>query len=187
MFAYGFSTWKTDRADPLRRGNTLKTDASAHNSSLGFGVRSPFAVGGFTIEPFARVLWQGSGRNAVTEGVTSPAALSLPGYGLNGTRLLFGAAFGPDITDALATPFTYRASLAFGEDLGDLVHPTVQASLAGTPYEINSPHVSRAFGQLNVSGTYKIIENGYAYVGLNGEARSNRLDGGVNAGFNFKF
>lgn len=188
LFGYGFSTWQTDRADPLRRFGALKTNASGHGSVFSVGVRSPFAVGyGLSIEPFTRVLWQGSSRNAVSEGLASPSALSLASYGLNGTRLLVGAAVGSDNSDPLATPFTYRASVAFGEDFGDLVYPTVQASLAGAGFQINAPKAGREFGQLNLSATYQVIDSAYLYVGLNGEAREHRLDGGVNAGFNFKF
>ena len=107
--------------------------------------------------------------------------------GLDGTRILVGTAVGPVNSDPLATTFTYRASIAFGEDFGDLIYPTVQASLAGANFQINSPKVGREFVQLNLSGTYHIIDNAYVYVGLNGDARENRMIGGVNAGFNFKF
>jgi fibronectin-binding autotransporter adhesin len=187
LFAYGFTTWQTERANPLYATGPLKSNASGSNTYWGVGVRSPWELGGFTVEPFLRVLWQNSNRGSVNEGVASPSALELGKYSLNGTRLLVGAAVGSEKRDPLAASLTYRASLAFGNDFGDLVHPSVQASLAGESFQINSPHVGRQFAQLNLSGTYRVIDNTYAYVGLNGEARENRLDGSVNAGFNFKF
>jgi fibronectin-binding autotransporter adhesin len=187
LFAYGFTTWQTERANPLYATGPLKTNASGSNTSWGVGVRSPWELGEFTVEPFLRVLWQNSNRDSVNEGTASPSALNLSQYSLNGTRLLVGTSVGSEKRDPLAASLTYRASLAFGNDFGDLVHPSVQASLAGESIQINSPHVGRQFAQLNLSGTYRVIANTYAYVGLNGEARENRLDGSVNAGFNFKF
>ena len=107
---------------------------------------------------------------------------------MHSTRFrLVGAAAGPGQRDPLQAPVTYRASLAFGNDFGDLIYPTVQASLGGQPYTIASPHVGRQFAQLNLSGTYRVAGSTYAYVGLNGEAREGRLDGSVNAGVNLTF
>ena len=74
--------------------------------------------------------------------------------------------------------------MAFGNDFGDLVHPSVPATLDGETILINSPSVGRQFGQLNLSGTYRIIDNASGYLGLNGEARSNRIDDGISARFN---
>ncbi|WP_262964665.1 autotransporter outer membrane beta-barrel domain-containing protein [Methylobacter psychrophilus] len=189
LFGYGFNTWQTHRADPLHISPTeLKTDANGNSTSVSVGARSAWSVGyGVSIEPFTRVLWQNSSRGAVNEGMTSPAALNLASYGLNGTRLLVGTAIGSDHSDPLSTMLTYRASIAFGEDFDDLVYPTVQASLVGTNFQINAPKVGREFAQLALSTTYKVIDSAYIYAGLNGEARENRLDGGVNAGFNLKF
>ena len=187
MFAYGFTTWQTERANPLYTTGPLKANASGSNTSWGVGLRSPWELGGFNVEPFVRVLWQNSNRGGANEGLASPAALNLGQYSLNGTRLLVGTALGSEKRDPLAVTVTCRASLAFGNDFGDLVHPSAQANLAGEPLQINSPHVGRQFVQLNLSGTYRVIDNTYAYVGLNGEARENRLDGSVNAGFNLGF
>lgn len=188
LFAYGFSTWQTERADPLRRSTTLKTNTSGHSTALSLGMRSPFALGGgISIEPYTRVLWQGNSRGAVDEGSSTPVALGLASYGQNGTRWLIGVAISPDHSDPLNTAFTYRASIAFGEDFGDLLYPTVQASLAGASLAINAPKIGREFAQLNLSATYHVMDSAYLYAGLNGEARENRLDGGVNAGFNVRF
>ena len=187
LFAYGFTTWRTERGNPLAATAPLKADASGSNLHWGVGVRSPVELGGYTVEPFLRVLWQNSSRGSVGEGTASPAALRLGDYAQNGTRLLVGAAAGSGQRDPLQAPITYRASLAFGNDFGDLIYPTVQASLGGQPYTIASPHVGRQFAQINLSGTYRVAGSTYAYVGLNGEAREGRLDGSVNAGVNLKF
>jgi outer membrane autotransporter protein len=187
LFAYGFTEWQTERANPLYTTGPLKTNASGSNIAWGVGVRSPFEFESFTVEPFLRVLWQNSNRGSANEGFASPSALGLGNYSQNGTRLLVGAAFGSAKHDPLATCLTYRASVAFGNDFGELIRPYVQANLAGESFQIASPHVGRQFAQLNLSGTYRVIDNTYAYIGLNGEARENRLDGSVNAGVNFKF
>jgi len=187
LFSYGFSTWQTDRADPIRRTAYLHSNADGNSALFGVGIRSAWRVGGVNLEPFARVLWQNNSRNATSEGFASPSALVLTDYSMNGTRALAGLAVGSEKSNPLDAPFTYRASLAFGNDFGNLIHPTVQARLAGESIGINSPQVGRQFGQLNLSASYRIIDSGYAYLGLVGEARGSRLDGGVNAGFAFKF
>lgn len=187
LFSYGFNSWKTDRADPVSNNISLNSKGGGNTTLWSVGVRSPWGLKDFTIEPLVRVLWQNAYRGAMNEGITSPAALNLPNYDKNGTRLMAGFAITSKQQNPLAELFTYRISLAFGNDFGNLLHPTVQASLANEPIAINSPHVGREFGQLNMSGTYRVIGNAYAYVGLNGEARDKQLNGGINAGFNLKF
>lgn len=187
LVSYGFNTWQTERADPIHRTGPLKTNGSGNSALWGVGIRSPWEFEGFGVEPFVRVLWQNSNRGAIDEGVASAAALALPKYAMSGTRVMVGAAIGSEKRDPLTAAFTYRASVALGNDFGDLVRPTMQAALAGESLEIHSPHVGREFVQLNFSGTYRIVDDAYGYLGLNGEVRNNRLDGGVNAGFNLKF
>jgi hypothetical protein len=143
----------------------------------------PFVLNTFSLEPFARVLWQEATRGSLTEGLATPAALTLPGVTHSGTRVMAGAVFGPANPEALATTFSYRASLAIGSDLGDLARPSVQATLAGAPFTIVSPQVGRPF---DLSASYRVSKQAYVYLGVIGEVRSNRLDGGVNAGFNYQ-
>jgi uncharacterized protein with beta-barrel porin domain len=149
-------------------------------------VRSPFTLNTFSLEPFARVLWQEATRGSQNEGLATPAALTLPGVTHSGTRVMAGAVLTPANPEALATKFSYRASLAIGSDLGDLARPSVQATLAGAPFSIVSPQVGRPFAQLDLSASYRVSKKAYVYLGVIGEARSNRLDGGVNAGFNYQ-
>lgn len=187
LVSYGFSSWQTDRADPIRRVPKLHSDTAGNSALFSVGLRSPWQLDGWVVEPFARVLWQNNNRRQTSEGWLSPSALVLTDYSMNGTRVLAGAAIGSAQSDPLATAFTYRASLAFGNDFGNLVHPSVNAILAGESLNIQSPHVGRQFGQLSLNATYKVIDQAYAYVGVMGEARGDRLEGGVNAGFNYKF
>ncbi|WP_295447548.1 S8 family serine peptidase, partial [uncultured Thiodictyon sp.] len=187
LLAYGFSTWRTNRSDPLGLAGGLSTKANGEGLSVGLGVRSPFAVSAVRIEPFARLLWQDSQRGALNEGLTSPAGLVLAGYKQNGTRVMVGATLEPSVAAAAAGHWSYRASLAIGEDFGQLVRPTVSANLAGAGYTIDAPHVGRTFAQLDVSATYRVLKNASIYGALMGEARTNLLDGGISAGFNYQF
>ncbi|WP_295457717.1 autotransporter domain-containing protein [uncultured Thiodictyon sp.] len=182
VLAYGFSNWNTSRSDPLGLAPSLKASANGRGLSLGLSVRSPFALGAISLEPFMRVQWQESQRDAMTEGLASPAGLDLPGYRQTGTRVMVGATFGPASSAAPAARISYRASLAIGEDFGNLARPQVSAALAGMPFTIDSPHVGRTFGQLDLSASYRLMKNASVYLGLIGEARDKMLDGGINVG-----
>jgi outer membrane autotransporter protein len=185
LLSYEFTNWSTNRSDPLRRTGALKTSANGEGLSVGLGIRSPFAMRSVTVEPFARFLWQDFTRQEINEGLGSPAALTLPGKSLNGGRILVGATLSP--AQAETSRLSYRATLAIGEDLGQLTRPTVQAQLAGVPFTIDAPHIGRTLVQVDLSASYRIRKNIDVSLRLIGEARKDYLDGGINAGFNYHF
>jgi hypothetical protein len=95
---------------------------------------------------------------------------------------------GPKNPSPLAALFGYQINLGVGYDSGSLVHPTVAATLAGTPTAIVAPAIGRTFAQLNLNGTARLGDHTYAYAGLAGEARSGKTeDAGVNVGVRANF
>lgn len=185
LFSYSFNTWRTQRQDPLYIAQNLNNKTNGNNLALGLGMRLPLTFKPLNLEPFARVLWQNSSRSDFSEGSDSPVALALPSYSLNGYRLLFGASLGSKINNPWETLYTYNTSIGLGADLGDLVHPAIEATLAGIAYNINSPRVGREFAQLDLNATYKITKNAYVGAGLNGKMQKSRSSCGINIGFNF--
>jgi autotransporter-associated beta strand protein len=186
LAGYGASTTDSQRADPTGLGATLKTSQGGRNTLLSAGVRAPWVAHGTTFEPFARVMWQKARRDAFTEG-SAVAALSFPDYSAEGVRTMVGISGNSEKNDPLATRNTYQFRIGVGQDSGALVHPTIQASLAGMNTGIAAPQVGRAFVQANVQGTVRLDPRAYAYGGLTGEARSGKSDLGANVGLNIGF
>jgi len=188
MFGAGTNHWETDRADPLGlSAATLDTNRRGHTALAGAGIRLPWNVGGVDLEPYARTLWQRLARSSFDEG-TALDALSGPDYSANGLRTSAGILIGPKNSSPLAAPFGYQVNLGAGYDSGSLVHPTVAATLAGTPTAIMAPDIGRAFAQLSLNGTARLGEHTYAYAGLTGEARSGKAeDAGINLGVRASF
>lgn len=185
LLSYSFNTWRTQRQDPLGTAQNLNNKTSGNNLALGLGMRLPLPFEPLNLEPFARVLRQNSSRSDFSEASNSLAALALPSYNLNGYRLLFGTSLGSKINNPWEALYTYNTSIGLGTDLGDLAHPTIDASLAGIAYSINSPRVGREFVQLDLNATYKIVKHVYVCVGLNGKIQKSRSSCGINIGFNF--
>lgn len=185
---YGTNDWHTQRADVTGLSSSaLKTDASGHSTQFGMGVRTPLSVGRTVLEPFARVLWQKSTRGAADEGGATPAGLALAEYSATGTRVTMGLTAGSAKDEASSGRLRYQFSAGVGRDNGDLMQPTVNASLAGIGMPITSPDVGRVFGQASFNGTMALTKQAYAYLGLNGEVRRGRHDVGINGGMRVSF
>ncbi|MET0349391.1 MAG: autotransporter domain-containing protein, partial [Rhizobacter sp.] len=186
----GRGTSTTHRADPLATsgptvftGAPLATDLGTDQRFASIGVRMPsFAVGGASVEPFARIATQRVERDAGREDSTSPTALGLAALSATGTRVSAGATLASTLVDPMVAPYTLRGALAVGYDGGSLLHPTVSAELAGVATTIEAPQVGRAFAQARFSGTWLLARNAYVYGTLQGEARSQRVETAVSAG-----
>ena len=186
LAGYGTATTDSQRADPTGLTATLKSSQGSRNALVSAGIRAPWRINGATFEPFARVMWQQTRRDAYNEG-SSVAALSFDSYTASGVRSLVGMSGSSAKKDPLAASNTYQFSVGIGQDSGSLVRPTAQASLAGMDTTIAAPQVGRAFVQANLSGTYRLGTQAYAYGGLTGEARSGRSDLAVNGGVRVNF
>lgn len=188
MAGFGTNDWHTQRADAAGlAAGALKTDASGHSTQVGMGVRTPLSVGGTVLEPFARVLWQKSTRGAADEGTGTPSALALANYSATGNRVTLGLTARPGNQEASDGRFRYQFSAGIGRDNGNLVQPTVHASLAGIGMAITSPDVGRVFGQASFHGAMQLNKRTHVFVGLNGEVRRGRQDIGINGGMRVSF
>jgi Autotransporter beta-domain len=185
MGSYGGSTSNTQQTNPL--GGSLLTDNIGGGEALvSLGVSRPYQLRAFTVAPYARVTWQQVTQAGFSEG-TSAAALSVGSYAGEGVRGVIGLTGGSAAASPLAARFTYQFNVGVGEDGGNLVNPTLHASLAGIGMTIAAPQESSTFGQASVSGTARLNSTAYVYGSLFGEARGNATVGGVSGGLRFSF
>lgn len=184
----GFGTSKTvsQRSDPTGLTNVLSSSQNGSNSLVSVGMRTSIDFDGNALEPFARVMWQQNGRDGFSEG-TAVAALSFANYSASGVRSLVGLSGSSISKDPFASSITYQFSAAVGQDSGDLVRPSVQATLAGVNTTISSPDIGRTFLQANASFTSRIDRQAYAYAGITGESFTGKSDLGINFGMRVKF
>lgn len=188
MAGFGANDWHTQRADPAGlAAGSLKTDASGHSTQVGMGVRAPVAMGSGILEPFARVLWQKSTRGAAGESSDTPASLALGEYSETGNRVTLGVTARSAHREAMPGELRYQVNAGIGRDQGDLLQPTVHASLAGMGMGITSPDVGRVFGQLGFSGKMQLSKQASAYLGVDGEVRRGKHDVGVSGGVRVSF
>jgi outer membrane autotransporter protein len=188
MLGAGGGNWESTRRDPLNL-TVRNLRASGHSTSSlgGAGMRWPVPVGDAVLQPYARLLWQGSARGRFDEGST-PDALSGPGYAVHGLRSLVGISAGSANGSPLAANFTYRVNVGVGNDGGDLAHPAVVETLARENFTVAAPDVGRTFAQLALAGTARVARHGYIYLGLSDEARRGKSqETGINLGARANF
>jgi fibronectin-binding autotransporter adhesin len=183
MVGAGTNHWETDRADPLAfSAATLDTNVHGSTEFASVGIRLPWRVGSFDLEPYARTLWQQVARTSFNEGTTLDDLSGLD-FSAAGLRTTAGVLLGPKNPSPLALPFSYQVNLGAGYDSGSLVHPSVAAVLAGMPTKIVAPDIGRTFGQFSLNGTARLGGRTYAYAGLSDEVRSGKAeDAGINVG-----
>lgn len=182
MWGAGTARWDTSRPDPL--GFTARNlNASPHgdNTLASAGVRWPWHLPGLVLAPYVRALWQRAARDNLDEGST-PDALSGPGYNARGVRSTAGVSAGSESQSPLASVLTYQFNVGVAHDGGELSRPVVQASLAGAPLDIVSPNIGRTFVLGSITGTVRLGQRTYVYVGVSAESRSGQTE---NAGINF--
>lgn len=80
MASIGSADWSSSRRDPLQLSGGLASSSTGSNTLFSTGLRMPIAMSNGVIEPFARVIWQRSSRDAQNEGNGSVSALNLQGY-----------------------------------------------------------------------------------------------------------
>jgi outer membrane autotransporter protein len=191
LAGYGSGTWKTHRNDPLGFTDVLSTNSDSSNTLAGAGVRFPIQVKRLTLEPYARVLWERTTRDAFDEAAAAPVALdalSAPKYTGNGTRVSAGIVGESDQQGPLAAPFTYRLDLGAVRDSDGLVRPGVTAALSGQEFTVSSPQSARTAFAGSVTGTARFTKRGYVYLGLDTEVRAGKTeDIGITAGVRAMF
>jgi outer membrane autotransporter protein len=191
---HGSGHSRSRRADPLAAQDTavysqtaLTTDLRTRQTFAGAGLRLPLQVAGVALEPFARVSTQQIKRDAGSESGNSPSALSLAALSATGSRVSTGVSLASTEANPMVSRHTYRGTLAVGRDGGELVNPVVSATLAGMATTIQAPQVGRSFVQANAFGTWLLTPGAYAYAGLSGEARSQRVEKAVTVGAAISF
>jgi outer membrane autotransporter protein len=187
MASIGSADWSSGRSDPLQTQGGLSSSSTGSNSLLSTGLRMPIVMSNGVIEPFARVIWQHSNRDAQTEGNASVAALNLQGYSASGIRSMVGFSGKSLEQDPLKAAFTYQLSLAVGQDSGKLSRPQLDSQLAGMALTTTSTHSGRQFVQTQLNGTLKIGKQSYLYGGVNGELAQGRSEYGASAGLRIAF
>ncbi|OYV36315.1 MAG: hypothetical protein B7Z80_15955, partial [Rhodospirillales bacterium 20-64-7] len=187
LASYGLSNTSSHRPDPTAPNTTLSTNNVGGNEALvSLGINMPLTMGGFAVSPYAREIFQDVTQNSSSEG-NAVAALSTSSYSGSGERSMIGVQGGSAVTDPLATLFTYRFNLGAGVDTGNLLHPTMDASLAGLRTTITSPHVSPEFAQVSASATVRITSGAYSYARVSGEVRGGADQGSFTAGLRIAF
>ena len=145
----------------------------------------------FLVQNDARTLWAGDLAAGLAGGLqrghASAAALSVDSFTGTGVRSMVGIRGGSAVSDPLAAPFTFQFNLGVGADAGNLLNPSLNATLAGIDMSIAAPKVSPAFGQASVSGTLRVSPSAYAYGQLFGEVHSNATIAGISGGLRLNF
>ncbi len=168
----GITDWKTSRPDPAgATSHELSTEVNGFSSMAGATLRIPLEYRGASVQPYASAVWVHSDRSSENEGSDSPAALRLPGYEANGTRVMAGVAFGTMTRNPMKAPVTLTVNTGIGHDSSELANPHVDANLAGSTIRILNPDVSQTFIQAKAGATVRIRENGYCYANFAGEFR----------------
>ena len=187
MASIGSADWGSSRSDPLQLSGGLSSGATGSNALLSTGVRMPITLGKGIVEPFARVIWQRSSRDAQNEGTASVSELNMQGYAASGVRSMIGFSGKSLEQDPLKAAFTYQLSLAVGQDSGKLSRPQVDSQLAGLDVSTTSTHSGRQFVQTQLNGTVKVGKQSYLYGGVNGELAQGRSEYGASAGLRIAF
>jgi fibronectin-binding autotransporter adhesin len=191
LAGYGSGTWQTHRDDPLGFTDVLRMNSDSSNTLLGAGLRFPITVRSLTLQPYARVLWEHTTRDAFDEAIAAPAALdalSAPKYRGNGTRVSAGLVGESEQQGPLAAAFTYRFDLGAVRDSDGLVRSGVTAALGGQEFAVSSPQPARTAFAGSVTGTARFLKQGYVYLGLETEMRAGKTqDIGVTAGVKAMF
>lgn len=188
QLGYGTGHSRSNRADPLdAQAERLTTNLSTRQQFASVGVRKAFDVAGTALEPFARFGVQQVQRDAGSEGGASPSALSVGELSASGNRLTAGLSVTGSEKNPMVSACTFRGTVAVGRDGGDLLNPVVATTLNGMAGSVQAPDVGRGFVAANVFATRQIVPGAYAFAGLSGEARSNRVQKAVSVGAAIEF
>jgi outer membrane autotransporter protein len=185
--SYGAGSTDTERADPLGGAALQANGVGGGDALVSVRISLPFTIGNVRLAPYARVTWQQVSEDSFSEGTSSAAALNVDRFTGTNVRSMIGITGGSAVTSPFAALMTYRFNLGVGEDAGNLLNPSLHATLAGIGMTIASPQVSSAFGQASVSGTLRLSSSAYLYGQLFGEARGNATLGGITGGVRFQF
>ncbi|MCE1274931.1 MAG: autotransporter domain-containing protein, partial [Chlorobiales bacterium] len=187
LVSLGSTNWKTSRPDPLGLSpESLDSEENGFDSMAGVTLRVPVTSKGLSVQPYASLVWVHSDRGSIEEDGASPAALSLPGYSMNGTRMMAGVALGSETRNPLAVPSTFHLNFGFGRDSSDLAHPQVDAELADIDMPILTPRVSQTFFQTKAGATMRLMKNGYCYANYAGQFRNGADSHGCEVGVRFE-
>ena len=182
----GGTKWESTRPDPLGLTTAqLGTNDTGLSGMTGITVRVPMTRNCLSVEPYASAILVHQERSALKEGENTPAALNLPDYTLNGSRLLAGLSIGSESRNPMLQLSTFTLTISGGLDSQELANPHIEASLADTPFTIVSPSVSRTFFQTKAAATLRLAKDGYGYLNYSGLFRSGANSQGLELGIKF--
>ena len=184
----GPSLWETTRPDPLGLTVTpLVTNDTGLTGMAGVTVRVPMKRNCVSIQPFASAIFVHNERRGLSEGTSTPAALNLTDYTLNGNRFLAGVSFGSEARNPMLIPSTFSLTLSGGFDSSELANPHISATLADTSFTIVSPSVSRTFFQSKAGATLRMAKEGYCYINYSMLFRNGANSQGLEVGAKLTF
>jgi fibronectin-binding autotransporter adhesin len=186
MAGAGRTNWETERANPLGAG-ALRTGLDGRNTLASIGVSAPVQADGATFKPFVRVLWQRTERDAGSENLAAPAALTLGEYTASGTRTTAGVSGNVKGGDVGSRPYTMQYSVGAGRDNGNLARSVIDTSLAGINTTILAPQAGRVFMQAAVSGTVLHSARASSFYGIATELHNGRSDVSLSGGLRYAF
>jgi autotransporter-associated beta strand protein len=187
LASFSFNAVDDSRLDPLGLGSTLDSnDASGNDVLVSIGLSRSFDFEHTRITPYARTSWQRVKLSSFGEG-PALTALRVGRYSEDGVRAVAGVTFESNIRAPAQQNYSYRMNLALGADTSQLLNPTLDASLAGTPIAVTTPRAGSMFVQAGIHGRARLARNAYAFAGIGGEARSGSLSSTVNVGVQIRF
>ena len=182
----GPTVWESTRPDPLGLTTAkLGTNDTGLSGMGGITVRVPMTRNGLSVQPYASAIVVHQDRSALNEGESSPAALNLPGYTMNGHRLLAGLSIGSEARNPMLELLTFTLTFSGGLDSPELANPHIEAYLADSPFTIVAPSVSRSFFQTKAAATLRLAKDGYGYLNYSGLFRSGTDSQGLELGIKF--
>jgi hypothetical protein len=187
ILAGGSTRWATNRSVTLN-GITeeFSTSESGFSGLASLSVSMPMDYSSVSIQPYASAMLIHEERGSASEG-DSAAALTLPGYSVNGGRLSLGITLASACRNPLKSSTTFKVGIEGGIDSQDLANPHVEAEIAGIPYDIVTPSVSQGYFQTKLEGTARLAKNSYCYADYTGMFREGAHSHGVELGVRVTF
>lgn len=186
MASVGMHTADHLRTDPTGFTAGLGTTVRGRDTLLSAGVSRPMETERSRFMPYARLSWQQLHQSSLNEG-PSAAALNVSSFDEQGLRAVIGLTIGSRTVDPMKENSTYRFTVAVGADTPKLLNPILNASLAGMPTTILTPHAGPGFVQAGYEGMTRLASRVIAYMGVSGEARRGSVQGSISAGVRVQF
>jgi hypothetical protein len=183
ILAGGITRWATTRSFITEE---FSTSESGFSGLASLSVSMPMDYSSVSIQPYVSALLIHEERGSASEG-DSIAALTLPGYSVNGGRLSLGVSLASACRNPLKSSTTFKVGIEGGIDSQDLANPHVEAEIVGVPYDIVTPSVSQGYFQTKLEGTARLAKNSYCYADYTGMFRDGAHSHGVELGVRVTF